>query len=347
MKNQRTHKSFSLIRGYLLLVFCLVGVAPCSLLQAEVRLYGTTYVDLKNVAAKWGMKQQWLKAREEVLLTSKWTRLRFKIHQRHCFVNDRKVYLGNAIVFNRGGLYISDRDYQSTLKPILLPQTFPNPPKLYRIVIDPGHGGKDPGAVNKKYGVNEKKAALSVAKMLKKKLEPLGYKVVLTRDSDRFVSLSERPRLANKIRADLFISLHFNAVGTSKVSGVETFVFTHPGQPSSNRTKLVSSDKKVYSGNKKNTWSTLAGYYVQSSMTKNLRAKDRGLKRARFAVLRDLKCPGMLVEGGFLTNPTEARKIKTRAYQEKLADSIVEGILTYQKTLNRIRAKNVAQSESR
>lgn len=308
-------------------------------------MHGADYVDLKKISAQWGMQFLWLEKGEQALLKSQWTRLQLKRHQRFCTINGNRVYLGNAVVFHKNSLYISERDYQSALKPILQPHVFSEKPKLYRIVIDPGHGGKDPGAENRKIGINEKTTVLSVAKKLQTKLEAYGYKVILTRTSDRFISLQDRARFANHQKPDLFISLHFNAVKNTKVNGVETFVFTLPGHPSSHRGKLLASDKKVYPGNAKNAWSTLAGYYVQTSMVKSLGAKDRGLKRARFTVLRDLHCPGILVEGGFVTNPQEGKQIKSEAYQERLADSIVQGVLTYQKTLNRIRQRNVAQAE--
>jgi len=308
-------------------------------------MHGSTYVDLQNVAAKWGMNFVWLQDGKEVLLSSEWTRLQFERHQRYCTLNGHRIYLGNPIVYHKKSLYISDKDYASALKPILLPHTFPDPPKLYRIVIDPGHGGKDPGAENRSLDVNEKVTVLSVAKKLRAKLEALGYKVILTRETDKFVSLSERTRIANRYKADLFVSLHFNAVDSERVRGVETFVFTLPGQPSSHRSRLVASDQKVYAGNANNTWSTLAGYYVQASMVKNMAAEDRGVKRARFAVLRDLKCPGILVEGGFVTHPEEGRLIRTEAYQERMAESILKGIFAYQKTLNRIRNRDVAQTK--
>lgn len=329
--------------GYLFVAALLLMDVPSA--DAELRLHGSAHVSLKAIAAKWGMRYSWIEPGEKALLKSQWTRLQFELHHRYCKVNGSRVYLGKPVTAHQQRFYISKHDYESTLKPILMPQVFPEPPKLYRIVIDPGHGGKDPGAENAKIGVNEKATVLSVAKKLQAKLEAYGYKVTLTRTSDTFVTLKERARFANQHKADLFISLHFNAVKSSRVKGVETFVFTLPGHPSSHRSKVLASDKKVYAGNAKNTWSTLAGYYIQRSMAKNLDATDRGLKRARFTVLRDLKCPGLLVEGGFVSNMREGKLIKSKAYQERLADSILQGVLTYQKTLNRIRQRKVAQAE--
>ncbi|WOO42669.1 N-acetylmuramoyl-L-alanine amidase [Rubellicoccus peritrichatus] len=319
-----------------LLIFVFAGS-----LQGETReLHGSTYVSLPKIASQLGMKLQWIQPQKEVELKSKWTTLRFELHQRHFFLNGRKVALGNPVALSRGQLFISQRDIQKTLQPLLTPQIFAeSSPKLYHIVIDPGHGGHDPGAENRKLRVNEKSTTLDLAKRMKKKLERLGYKVTLTRDTDKFISLGERPAIANRVKADLFISLHFNAVASSKVKGLETFAMTPAGHPSSSQSNMTSSARRTYPGNKNDTWNVLAAYYLQSAMLKNHKQTDRGVKRARFAVLKNLNCPGVLVEGGFVTHPTEGKNIGSAAYREKLADSLVEGILTYQKTLNRVRGR--------
>ena len=324
------------------LFFVLFSTVPGT---AEVTLNGTSHISLKTVAGKWGMQYQWLSKNKEVLLSSQWTRLQFKLHQRYCLLNGNRIFLGWPVSFHRGDLYISERDFESALNPILVPQTFSDVPKLYRIVIDPGHGGRDHGAENRRLGVNEKDNTLKLANMLKQKLSAHGYEVLLTRTKDEFVALTERSDFANQHKADLFISLHFNATSQTSVEGVETFVFTLPWHPSTSRSKLSASDKRSYPGNEHSAWSSLAGYYIHSSIVSGVAANDRGLKRARFTVLRDLNCPGLLIEGGFLSHQQEGSQIRTSAYQKRLADAIIEGILTYQKTLNRIRSASEHSSK--
>lgn len=327
---------YSLLLIGLLLTSCL-GAS----LRADTReMHGTTYVSLNSIASKLGMKAQWLKPQKEIELKSQWTKLRFTLHQRHFYLNDRKVALGNPVALSRGLLFISQRDFEKALQPLLTPQVFAKTsPKLYHIVIDPGHGGHDPGAENKKLRVNEKSTTLDLANRMKKKLEALGYKVTLTRTSDKFISLGDRPAIANRAKADLFISLHFNAVDSTKVQGVETFAMTPAGHPSSSQANLTASARKTYPGNKHDTWNVLAAYYMQDAMLDDLGQTDRGVKRARFAVLKNLNCPGVLIEGGFVTHPTEGRNIGSSAYREKLANALVDGIITYQKTLNRVRGR--------
>jgi len=304
-----------------------------------VSLNGVDYVDLREVAGTFGMKSKWLEKGTSVRLESEWTRMDFTEHRRDCLINGIKVHLGNPIYKRGGNLYLSQRDLENTLKPILTPQVFNPVPKLYRIVLDPGHGGKDPGARNAGLKLEERYLALDLAKRLKRILQSLGYEVILTREDDRFLGLSERAARANRLKADLFLSLHFNAAGSSRVSGVETFVFTPPFQPSSSRANLHSSDRRVYPGNKYNAWNTLLGYYVQKSLVDASPYPDRGLKRARFTVLRDIEIPGILIEGGFVSHSREGRDVGSPAYRQKLARAIANGVLTYQKTLNRLREK--------
>lgn len=317
---------------FLLLIF-----APT--LRAEIKFAGTTYISLKEVATRLGMSWQWQEPSKKILLKSEWTQILFTKDKRELLLNGNRVFLGHAVAHTRDFLYLSKKDFELSLKPILVPQSFAKPPKLYCIVIDPGHGGKDSGARNSKVAIDEKRATLDLAKRLKKRLEAMGYKVLLTRTTDKYIPLRKRAEFANKHKADLFLSLHFNATTSKQVTGIETFILTNPWQPSTSRTKLASSDKKTYPGNRYNAWSTLSAYYIQSAMVKATGGRDRGLKRARWTVLLNLKCPGMLLEGGFISNSVEGSKIASPEYREILTNAIVEGIYTYQKTLNRVRGK--------
>lgn len=329
-------------REFRLVLFLLLGwLFSADLLDAQSRqMHGTSYVKLGTVAQRLGMNARWTEPRKSVEFFSQWTTLSFTLHRRDFLLNGDKIALGNPVALSNGQLFISERDFHKTIQPLLTPQIFKDQcPKLYHIVIDPGHGGRDPGAVNARLGVNEKTTVLDVAQRMKRKLEAFGYKVTLTRDGDRFIPLGERPALANRLNADLFISLHFNAVDSTSVSGVETFAMTPAMQPSSSQSNLSASARRSYPGNDNDPWNVLAAYYLQDEMVKVLGARDRGVKRARFAVLKNLKCPGVLVEGGFVTHPAEGRRIGSSAYREQLADALVAGILRYQKTLNRVRGR--------
>jgi N-acetylmuramoyl-L-alanine amidase len=318
--------------GCLLILLALCHVPP---LEA-VEINGTTYTSLREIAGKLGMKTRWLEKGTSLKLESKWTQLIFENHKREFLLNDVRVHLGYPVAESRGRLFLSESDYRNHIQPILTPQVFGRPPPVRHIVLDPGHGGDDPGALNSGLKLTEKHLALDLAKRLKRKLEKRGFKVTLTREGDRFIALEERARFANAKAADLFLSLHFNASEKPSVSGVETFSFTPPYQPSTSRKSLHESDRRSYPGNANDSWNTLLGYYVQRSLVDALHAPDRGLKRARFIVLKDLEMPGLLIEGGFVSHAHEGRNVGSARYRDRIVEGILKGLDVYLQTVDRL-----------
>src|SRR6185369_523541 len=167
---------------------------------------------------------------------------------------------------------------------------------------------------------------------LRDQLKKLGFNVVLTRTKDTYVDLPARPATANRAGADLFVSLHFNATETGKnvVAGPETYCITPVGAASSNA-QGEGSGSSATTANRYETKSLLLAYQMEKSLVRNLGAEDRGVRRARFAVLRDAAMPAILIEGGYMSNPTEGKKIYDAAYRKQLAAAIVRGIVAYQK----------------
>ena len=306
------------------------------LTRADLTLFGTTYIDLGKVAGQLGMKLSLSKNLQEGVLSSRWTRVQFKKDSRLMLLNNYKVYLGYAVALHRGKLYLSTHDFDKALKPLLTPQVFTNVPRLKTIVIDPGHGGKNPGAINKNLSMVEKELTLDLARRLKAVLESRGYRVYLTRNKDQTIDNGSRPAIASRYKADLFVCLHFNSVGSRSVQGIETYTFTPQNQPSTARSRLVDEDRKAFPTNRYDSWSTLSAFYVQRQLIKTMGGVDRGIKKARFSMMLDLQCPGILVEGGFFSHYEEARKIKTINHRIRLAEAIADGIGTYHKTLQRI-----------
>jgi N-acetylmuramoyl-L-alanine amidase len=170
---------------------------------------------------------------------------------------------------------------------------------------------------------------------LRKQLENAGFHVILTRSRDVYVDLPSRPAVANHNGADLFISLHFNASPVDKedISGPETYCITPVGAPSSNASGEFGSS--IGAGptvaNRNENKSLLLAYQMERSLVVNLHAEDRGVRRARFAVLRDAAMPAILIEGGYMTHPVEGKKIYDAAYRKQMATAIVKGVLAYQK----------------
>ena len=189
------------------------------------------------------------------------------------------------------------------------------------VYLDAGHGGYDPGASY--FGISEKSLTLAIQSRVKDKLEAEGYQVVTTRTSDTYVDLTDRSRAANASESDIFVSIHINASGSSAAQGIETYYYQpYAEYPSrinatyhANPTRLSMSD-------------TLANA-IQSSLINATGAQNQGVKRRTFAVLRETTAPAVLLELGFLSNPQEAARLNTSAYQETLANAIVAGIKSY------------------
>jgi N-acetylmuramoyl-L-alanine amidase len=221
-------------------------------------------------------------------------------------------------------------DVRSTLDPLLHPRSLAQRARPRLIAIDAGHGGRDTGTENHRLKLQEKTFTLDVARRLKIALEKLGYRTVLTRKSDRYVALEKRPDIANRARADLFVSIHFNSLeNNGSVQGVETYAFTPAGQRSTVVEVHRAADEKPQTGNRLDHWNVLLGAFIQRQLVDDLHAMDRGVKRARFVVLRTTQCPSVLVEGGFLSNSAEAGKLATPAYREKIARAIAGGVGRY------------------
>ncbi|MFA5257185.1 MAG: N-acetylmuramoyl-L-alanine amidase [Opitutales bacterium] len=269
-------------------------------------------------------------------LESKWSTVVLRESTRSCELNGITIHLSRAVIKRHGTLYISLNDYQKTIEPLLLPQNQRPPPGAKRVVIDPGHGGKDNGAENKSLKIKEKNLTLSLALTLKKTLESRGYTVFVTRGNDEFIPLDERPKKAADLKADIFISLHFNATSTSSVTGAETYILPPSGQPSTSGSSF--NGNATLPGNSFDPWNMLLGYYVQRELVNSLGTGDRGVKRARFAVLRTLNCPGILVEGGFVSNNKECASIAGAAYRQKMATSIADAVDAYARTVRRVAA---------
>ena len=219
------------------------------------------------------------------------------------------------------------------------------------IVIDAGHGGKDPGAVGYR-GTKEKDIALDVAKRLEKKLSKnLNVNIVMTRDEDIFLRLSERTKIANENNGSLFISIHTNAAEDRRASGFETFLIGPnkneaavrvaarenavlelegiSGQKLTNEDLIKATIAQSAFASKSEQFASM----VQGEIKKRVQSKDRGVKQAGFYVLMGASMPNVLVELGFISNPSEEKKLRSPQYRDQLATAIYRAVEQYQKTL--------------
>ncbi|MEQ9811053.1 N-acetylmuramoyl-L-alanine amidase, partial [Streptococcus jiangjianxini] len=197
--------------------------------------------------------------------------------------------------------------------------------KVNKIVyLDAGHGGADPGAAYA--GITEKSLNLRMQSLVRAKLERLGYRVITTRDTDSYLDLLPRSKKANQSLADLFVSIHFNASTSPSANGIETYYYQYypEYQPAINKTYHENAERLKRSA-------TLATA-IQTAAIRATGAKDNGVLRNTFAVLRETTAPAVLLELGYMSNYAERNRITKGDYQEKLANAIVSGILSYYKT---------------
>ena len=221
---------------------------------------------------------------------------------------------------------------------------------VQRIVIDPGHGGKDPGTYVKG-GIKEKDIVLKLAKVVAEKVESkLGCEAILTRNRDRFLSLEKRTAFANMNKADLFVSLHINAHKQRQIHGLETYYLN---MATDSRAVMVAARENATSEknisdlqtilndlmlNTKISESNRLAHQVQKGMIRSVKGKYRnvkslGVKQAPFYVLIGAEMPAVLIETGFITNPTEKKRLTSKKYLNVLADGIVAGIDRYIKSI--------------
>ncbi len=305
---------------------------------AVIPVDGRNYVPLSAISRALQMQGEWRKPEKEFVLTGRSSRLEFSAESREMRINGIRVFLGEPTFFARGELLVTQVDYEETLRPLLIPQARPPPGPIRTIVVDAGHGGRDQGTRNRELKLLEKDLTLEVAERLKRVLELQGFRVLLVRTDDSYIELADRSAFANAAGADLFVSIHFNAVGNPAVHGTETYILTPRTQRSTGQAKAAKGDEVLHPGNEFDHWNMLLGFLVHRQLLRDLGTFDRGLKRARFQVLRGVECPAVLVEAGYLSNDLEAANARTEEYQNNLVRSLAIAINRYRQATEQVAA---------
>jgi N-acetylmuramoyl-L-alanine amidase len=283
-------------------------------------------VSLHAWAKDLGGEVAWVEKSKTLRLKVREHDVLFELGRREIMLDGVRVFLGEAPKAGKRTLTISPLDRDHLLRPLLLAEKLPPQAPIRIIALDAGHGGKDKGTTSPALKLFEKDLALDVVQRLKPLLEARGFKVVLTRTDDTFIDLGERPKRAAQAGADLFLAVHFNA-GPPTVSGIETYTLTPQFQRSTASDEARPEDLVAAAGNAWDGWNTLLGYSIHRQLQRDLGRFDRGLKRARFVVIRDLgACPGVLIECGYLSNNDEAKLINTPAHRDRLAAAIAAGV---------------------
>jgi N-acetylmuramoyl-L-alanine amidase len=325
-------KRFAWLKKFALLIaLCL---ASCLSPAHAAAFNGQSYVPLADWARANGLKCFSLKRGDEIVATNRTARLVFDKYSRMVEVNGINVALSFPVAADHGALLIAQMDLNTAIRPLLFPPRFADPKRITTICLDPGHGGKDTG--NHTFWHSEKTYTLALALELRDQLQKAGFNVILTRSKDAFVELPDRPALANRRGADLFVSLHFNATPTGKdeVEGPQTYCITPVGASSTDAQGEGANYYGTTAANRYENKSLLLAYQMERSLVQSLRVPDRGVRRARFGVLRDATMPAILIEGGYMTHPVERKKIYDATYRRQMAQAIVNGILAYQRLVS-------------
>jgi N-acetylmuramoyl-L-alanine amidase len=293
-----------------------------------IKVNGRDYLTVDNISTFYGLPAGVAPSGAQIKLETVKNPLEFISGSREVIINGARSWLCFPVLEQNGKFLVSRTDVAKTIEPLVRPHRVANAGKMRTVVLDPGHGGYDKGAICR-YG-SEKNFALDVARQLRPLLQAKGFRVIMTREGDYFVPLEVRARIANAARDSIFVSIHFNATDRDpSATGFEIFSFTPRGAPSTSDNWVTSSSASVQKGSKVDAQSMALSACIYHSLLGHIPEFDRGIKRARFAVLRQTEVPAVLVEGGFLTERGESRLISRKDWRGRLAQAISVGIENY------------------
>ncbi len=310
-----------------------MSLISCAAFAADdwqvIKVSGHDYLSIDNISKFYRLPAEVVPAGKKIRLETVKHPLEFVSGSREVIINGARSWLCFPLIEHDGKFLVSRMDVAKTIEPQLRPHRIPNIGRLQTVVLDPGHGGHDKGAVGS-YGY-EKNFALDVARKLRPLLQAKGLRVIMTREGDYFVPLEVRAQIANAAQDSIFVSIHFNATDRDpNATGFEIFSFTPRGAPSTSDTSLTLSSLDMQAGSTVDTQSMALSSCIYHSLLGHIPEFDRGIKRARFAVLRLTRVPAVLIEGGFLTERGESELIAKNDWRTKLAQSISVGIQNYQ-----------------
>jgi len=358
------------LQKYVLIALLLISLLPgCAtspvrekiLIKSPIyEINGISYVSLNSVVDAYRLKYEWDPISKKLILYKGDKRVVLALTSGIALVDGMPMKLSGPMSLYKSSIMLPKDFSESILRRIFVKKRAITPKRekfvksesaytIRKIVIDPGHGGKDPGAIGR-LSLREKDITLDISKRLKRYLEDSGIDVYLTRSDDRFVSLWRRADIANKRGADFFVSIHANAANSRRAKGFEVFYLSEAvddnaraiaaaenaflkyedssfgyTKPSDNLEATLWDIR--YSENRRE--SIELSKCITRAACEQLKAKDRGEKGARFYVLKGAEMPSVLIEVGFISNTQEARKLKDSFYREKVAKAIASGIINY------------------
>jgi N-acetylmuramoyl-L-alanine amidase len=317
-------------------------------------LNGTSYIPLTPLCTAERITWQYDAVTKTVTLSQNAHRVCLRIGDKLALADGAPLELNYPVDIYRGIIVVPAQFKQQVLEKVfkgypgaaVLPPIF----RIKKVVLDPGHGGKQVGAIGKS-GLREKEVNLDIARRLSKLLQAQGMEVVLTRNSDKIVSLAQRAKIANNSRAEFFLSIHANANRVRSLKGFEVY-YLSPWVSDAKRAYAAATsypldlenatlasnslDLKAILWDMIYTSNRAEAIELARSLCKtaegNLGVRVLGLKPARFEVLRETNMPAILIEVGFLSNPQEERKLKNSYYRQQIAEAIAQAVADYRKT---------------
>ena len=294
-----------------------------------IKVEGRDYLSMRDVAAFYGFTFA-NRDSNDATLEAATMRLKGEVNSTELSINSIKFMLSYPLVEQDQQLLVSRMDLTKTIDPVLRPNYIKKPAGVETVVLNPAKGGAEEGAKSK-LGV-EKTYTLDVANRARALLESAGFKVVMTRAGDTAVTLKERVRIANGTPNAILINIHFNA-GDKAATGIETFALAPRGVPSMTVEGPRASDLDSSPGNVNDPQNIALATALHASAIVKTRMYDRGIKRARFDVLRDVTIPSVMIVGGFLSYEYDERLVATVGYRQQMAESILMAVQNYRKAV--------------
>lgn len=300
--------------------------------MGTVTLNGQPYISLVSWAGLYNLSTRWDSKSGELRLTNRWTQLEFKADTRRVEFDDVTVTLSYPVLRSGDRLYLALRDEETVLRPLVRPPHLGPGKKVNTVALSAGHGGKDPGHVEGSR--TEKYYTLQLAQEVQKQLQHSGFKVVMARSSDEFVSLEERPAVARSRGADIYICIHFNSAGGADApQGLETYCLTPSGASSTN--DKGNNGGSTRTGNRWDRENLQLAYQIHKAVLSEIDFADRGVRHSRFKEIALAEMPAAYIEGGFMSNPDDARRIFSESGRAKFAAAIVDGIKAFKRLVER------------
>ena len=335
---------------YLILAGVLLMATGCATVP-RVTLPAASEMSLQSLCKKYNIDCRWDGISQTVSMAYAGKRIKAMVGSNIVMVDKSPVALSAPLTRHRGSIIVPTDFEKQVIGPGAGPQDDAQKSnaslKIRRVVVDAGHGGNDPGAIGRG-GLKEKDVNLDVARKVARSLAAAGVQVVMTRDTDEFITLQGRTEIASQPGIDLFVSIHANANKSRGANGIEVYYAGNLSRDDQTEDQRRANEKKICSLYNmrsdipdlravamdmlyayKCAFSPGLSDAVAQGLAHEVPRQSRGSKPERFFVLRNTLIPAVLVEVGFVTNPKEAALLKDNAFRQRLADSITKSVLRF------------------